>query len=229
LSVIAKQGRLRITLAQLARNRRFKCGRGLAPLVGVGGGNAGGWSDQVDLREVETINPPSDGCEVAAIDDLLTRWLRATILGGRAWGAGYYGWSMISGLQALLLNVACVGWLARLHAAGRPSPSPSAGGAQTKHDNQPRERAGVRVQHHLAAPTPSPPAPLPRDSCEGAGSGITIIDIRAALGRIDRTAGRAKWLGSSAERLRLAYLNMDDGLRRLLQRYTATPLIMDES
>ena len=37
---------------------------------------------------------------------------------------------------------------------------------------------------------------------------------------LDRTAGRAKWLASSAERLRLAYLNMDDGLRRLLLRYT---------
>jgi lysine-N-methylase len=255
LGVIARQGRLRTIFAQLARSRRFKSGRGRAPLVGVGGpamdgaNGEGGWSDQVDLREVEMIHPATDAREVAAIDDLLTRWLRATILGGRAWGAGYYGWSMISGLQALLLNVACVGWLARLHAAGRPSPSPSAGGGTANHADGPRERAGVRVQSASPLPersqsrrgdegakgglersgppsasldhAPHPPSnPLP----QGRGKAITLIDVRAALGRIDRTAGRAKWLASSAERLRLAYLNMDDGLRRLLARYAATSM-----
>ena len=161
LSTIAKQGRLRITLAQLGRNRRFKSGRGLSPLIGVG------WK-RAPMETVSAIATASDSAHARAIDDLLTRWLRATILGGRAWGAGYYGWSMVDGLQALLLNAACVGWLARLHAAGE------------------------------------------------ARSSLQIEDVRAALGRVDRTAGRAKWLGASAERLRLAYLIMDDGLRRVL-------------
>lgn len=183
LSVIARQGRLRITLAQLARNRRFKSGKGVSPHIGWGTaaesesdsqspgtpvpGTANDHVRAVDLREVDFIRGASDPSQIELIDDLLTRWLRATVLGGRAWGAGYYGWPMIDGLQALLLNIACVGWLARLHAAG------------------------VKWQE------------------------IAIEDVRAALGRVDRTAGRAKWLGTSAERLRLAFLNMDDGLRRV--------------
>lgn len=181
LSVIAKQGRLRITLAQLARNRRFKSGKGPAPHIGWGAAEIVRSDSQspgtpvpgtaIDLREVDSIRGASDLAQIEMIDDLLTRWLRATVLGGRAWGAGYYAWSMVDGLQALLLNVACVGWLARLHAAGS------------------RRQA------------------------------ITIEDVRAALGRVDRTAGRAKWLGTSAERLRLAFLNMDDGLRRVIVDY----------
>jgi len=173
LGMIARQGRWRITLAQLSRNRRFKSGRGAAPRIGPDWGEA-------DLRDVESIDPARDLVEAQMIDDLLTRWLRATVLGGRAWGAGYYGWSMVAGLQALLLNAACVAWLARLHAAGR-------------------------VGRPAATDAP--------------GGSLGIVDVRAALGRIDRTAGRAKWLGSSAERLRLAYLNMHDGLRRLLAGY----------
>ena len=161
LSTIARQGRLRITLGQLGRNRRFKSGRGPAPVIGPG------WKS-VNLKRVSAIAPACDDPHAAAIDDLMTRWLRATILGSRAWGAGYYGWSMVDGLQALLLNAACVGWLARLHAAGE-------------------ERTSLQIE-----------------------------DARAALGRVDRTAGRAKWLGSAAERLRLAYLNADEGLRRVV-------------
>lgn len=159
---IARQGRLRTTLSQLARSRRLKSGRGKAPSIGVG------WPSDVDLAGVESIAPAS-GEDAAVIDDLMTRWLRATVLGGRAWGAGYYGWSMTSGLQATLLNAACAGWLARLHAKGRGSQA------------------------------------------------IDLADVKAAIGRIDRTSGRAKWLGSKAERLRLAFLGMDDGLRRLLR------------
>jgi Fe-S-cluster containining protein len=167
LGIIARQGRLRTTLGQLSRNRRFKSARGMSPHIGQG------WNI-VELREVETIAPASDANEVEAIDDLMTRWLRATVLGSRAWGMGYYGWSMINGLQTIMLNIACVGWLARLHAAGE----------------------GRRT--------------------------LAVQDVRAAIGRIDRTAGRAKWLGSSAERLRLGFLNMDDGLRRLIAGYVMT-------
>jgi hypothetical protein len=220
LGVIAKQGRLRTTFGQLQRNRRFKSGRGMSPHIGEG------WS-RVDLRAVATIEPAGDAHEVAAIDDLITRWLRASVLGSRTWGAGYYGWSMIGGLQAMMLNIACVGWLARLHAAGRmTSPSPSADNGQTNHNDRPRERAGVRVhdQRTADARTPSLPAPLPRNISEGEGRRLTIADIRAAIGRIDRTSGRAKWLGSSAERLRLGFLHMDDGLRRLIAQHSAVTI-----
>lgn len=162
LSGIEKSGRLGIILSQLSRSRRFARGVGIAPKIGEG------WAENVSLAGVEDIKPASDVDTVAAIDDLITRWLRATVLGGRAWGSGYYGWPAVEGLQAMLLNVAVVGWLARLHAAGR---------------------------------------------------GIDCVDleaVRAAVGRVDRTSGRALWLGSAAERMRLGYLQIDDGLRRLL-------------
>jgi hypothetical protein len=42
-------------------------------------------------------------------------------------------------------------------------------------------------------------------------------DARDALGRIDRHAGRAPWLGSVGERLRLEYFRLDDGLRRIVR------------
>jgi hypothetical protein len=55
-----------------------------------------------------------------------------------------------------------------------------------------------------------------------AGEGRDSIgpaDVRRALARVDRHAGRAPWLGSASERLRLRYLQQDDGLRRLLTTY----------
>lgn len=169
LNAIERQGRLRLIIGQLSRSRRFKSGRGLAPPIGAE------WP-RIELANVEAMAYTTSAQDAELIDDLLTRYTRACVLGRRYWGASYYGWNMIGGLQALLFNVACVGWLSRLHAAGR-------------------------------ADTTSGPIP------------IDIVDVRAALGRVDRTAGRAKWLGSTGERLRLGYLNMDDGLRRLLQRY----------
>lgn len=165
LRQIETVGRVRTTLRQLGRNRRFRKGRGAMPKVGEG------WPDDVRLPEVEAVGPASSFEDVEAIDDLVTRYLRASILSARSWGAGYYGWPVVRGLSALLLNVAAIGWLARLHAAG-----------------QERER-------------------------------ITIEDVRAAVSRVDRTSGRAKWLGGVSEKLRLRYLSMDDGLRALLSAY----------
>ncbi len=194
LNAIESQGRLRLTLSQLMRSRRFKSGRGIAPKVGQG------WPDDVALPRVAEVGAARDAGSSGAIDDLMTRYLRATVLGGRAWGPGYYGWPMIAGLQAVLLNAACVGWLARLHAAGRAlSPSPSGRGQVTVGDSPGR-----------GANDPD------RANLHG-NIVIDIIDVRAALGRVDRSAGRAKWLGGTAERLRLVYLNLDDGLRRVLQ------------
>jgi hypothetical protein len=58
---------------------------------------------------------------------------------------------------------------------------------------------------------------LARLHAAGAGRGApSIDDVRAALSRVDRASGRAPWIGSRAERLRLSYLRLDDGLRRIL-------------
>jgi len=164
LNSIKGRGRLRIILSQLSRSRRFRIGKGLVPRIGVD------WiGSETRFDAVKSIAIANDDGQSMAIDDLMTRWLRATILGQRAWGAGYYGWPIIPGIQAMLLNAACIGWLARLHAAGHQRPS------------------------------------------------IDIVDVRAALGRIDRAAGRAPWLGSAIERMRLRFLQMDDGLRRVVE------------
>jgi hypothetical protein len=166
---IAQRGRLRIILGQLQRSRRFKRGRGIMPRIGLE------WPVTNVLGEdVERVGPAVDTGESAAIENLVARWLRATVLGHRAWGAGYYGWPIVSGLQAMMLSAACLGWLARLHAAGRG---------------------------------------LDR---------VDVIAVRAALGRVDRSSGRARWLGSRLERLRLRFLAADDGLRQLLRAYRLT-------
>ena len=81
LSVIEKQGRLRMTLSQLMRNRRFKRGKGLAPQIGEG------WSADVQLERVDAIKPSTyrrdrlvssrSATQQHPIDDLITRYLRA--------------------------------------------------------------------------------------------------------------------------------------------------------
>jgi hypothetical protein len=43
---------------------------------------------------------------------------------------------------------------------------------------------------------------------------VELADMEAAVARIDRTAGRAPWLATPGERLRLSFLVLDDGLRR---------------
>ncbi len=160
---LRRVGRLRAVLGQAMRSRAFAKGRGSVPATGDT------WPQGATFAEVEATAGALQGADLPAIDDLLTRWTRATVLGGRAWGSGFYGWPMVRGLQAMSLNAACVLWLARAHAAacGRDAPS--------------------------------------------------IVDARAALGRVDRASGRAPWLGSRAEALRLRYLCEDDGLRRVLR------------
>jgi lysine-N-methylase len=161
---LARESRWRTTLRQLVRSRRFSRGRGAVPAVGPG------WPEAVPFAAIEAVAPPWLGGDLAANDELLTRWLRATIHGRRAWGPGYYGWSIPMGLASLTLNLAAVAWLARLRAAGREA------------------------------------------------SECAIGDVRAGLGRVDRVAGRAPWLGSRAEDLRIRWLAIDDGLRRILGR-----------
>jgi lysine-N-methylase len=155
------RGRWRTVLGQLLSSRAFTRGRGQVPAV------ARGLLSGCDFAAIDAVPTLSESPDRDAIDQLLSRYARATLLGNRGWGAGYYGWPAIRGLQALVLNIACTAWLARALAAKRG---------------------------HAAA---------------------TIDDVRDALGRIDRHAGRAPWLGSVGERLRLEFFRLDDGLRRI--------------
>ena len=151
---------IRARLSQWNRSRRFSRGRGVVPSL------ARGWRLPEDFESIEAMPKVDATGEIA---DLVIRWLRASILGGRAWGTGYYGWPIADGVQALALDVACLGWLARAHAAG-----------------------------------------------EGTAA-VDLASVAEALGRIDRARGRAVWLGSAGERLRLRYFAADDGLRRLVR------------
>ncbi|MBL9149768.1 MAG: YkgJ family cysteine cluster protein [Phycisphaerae bacterium] len=159
---LAKRGRLRTTLSQLSRSRAFRRGSGKVPRIGDG------FAEGIAFADVAKVRPLMESPDLAAIDELLVRYHRASLHGRRLWGAGYYGWSVRDGLAAHVLNVACVGWLAQVRAAGAGRTAPS------------------------------------------------IDDVRVALGRVDRMAGRAPWLGAVTERLRLRYLALDDGLRRVV-------------
>ena len=147
-------------MEQWSRSRRFTKGRGRVP------GLARGWKVPASFQDIDALPAIQAGPDIA---DLVERWLRSTIRGGRAWGSGYYGWSIVDGLQALSLDAACLGWLSRAHAAGEGAPE------------------------------------------------VTIGSVDEAMGRIDRARGRAVWLGSAGERLRLRYFHADDGLRRLVR------------
>ncbi len=157
-------GRFLSTISQLQRSRLWR--RGIAdsvvPLIGVG------WPTSATFGQVARINRVRASPEISACDELVSRWIRSSIEGGRIWGTGYYGWSAVDGLASVVLSAATIGWLSRLHA----------------------------VQSHEDAPR--------------------LANVQAAVGRIDRTAGRAVWLGGWSERMRLAYLIRDDGLRRLI-------------
>jgi len=156
------RGRLRSVLDQLVRSRRFSAGRGAAPALGPD------WPAGLRLEGAERVAGVGESGELAAIDDLVTRWMRTAVRGRRRWGAGHYGFPVPLGLVALAVDVAAAGWLARLRASSR-----------------------------------------------GEGAAVRHEDAVAAVGRVDRTSGRAPWLGSRAERLRLGWLALDDGLRRI--------------
>lgn len=159
---LQRAGRWRAVLAQYLRSRAFAKGRGAVPATGDR------WPVGATFAQVGRTASVLSSPDLPAVDDLFTRWLRATVLGGRAWGSGFYGWPMIQGMQGMALNAACALWLARAHAAANGRAVPA------------------------------------------------FEDAEAAVGRVDRASGRAPWLGSRAEALRLRYLCVDDGLRRCL-------------
>lgn len=158
------RGRVRSVVDQLLRSRRFASGRGEAPALGPD------WPAGLRLDGAESVGPACDSADIAAIDDLVIRWMRSALRGRRRWGAGHYGFPVTLGLVSLAVDLAAAGWLARLRASAR-----------------------------------------------GEGAAVTRDDVAAAVGRIDRTSGRAPWLGSRSERLRLRYLALDDGLRRAVR------------
>jgi lysine-N-methylase len=147
---LMRAGRLRSVLSQWRRSRAWAAGRGVAPGIP-------GWP-VVRFGGVESVRGLFSGPESSQIDELFRRWIRASLLGGRAWGSGLYGLPVIEGVAFLALNVLCAAWLARAHAsaAGRDAP--------------------------------------------------TLDDATVAVGRVDRSSGRARWLGSRGERLRVQWL-----------------------
>ena len=154
---LQRMGRLRGVLAQWRRSRAWSRGRGVVPAIS-------GWPT---LRFDAMASAPRlfAGTDAVAIDELMRRWLRATVLGGRAWGSGLYGLSVSEGVAFVALNATCVAWLACARAAS-----------------------------------------------SGRGE-VQLEDVGEAIGRVDRTSGRAPWLGSSGERQRVGFLCYGDAIR----------------
>lgn len=159
----------RRALRQFWTNHQFSRGRGALPVR-----ISGDWPVGLRMECVAEVGPAVDPEHVAWIDSLMTRYTCARLVGGRTFGPGYYGFDIVTGLEALWLMIAATGWLARLHAAG----------------------------YNRSALEPR--------------------DVEAALIRTDRAAGRAPWLGSPSERLRLNYLARAQGIRRLRRRFRLT-------
>ncbi|MBI4716535.1 MAG: YkgJ family cysteine cluster protein [Planctomycetes bacterium] len=93
---------------QLRAARCFRRGKGLVPRLP-------GARRDVTFQRVEAVPRPKErGRE---IEDLLLRYLLARIDGHSCFGDGYYGWPVLTGLSALWLSLAVIGWLARYSAA----------------------------------------------------------------------------------------------------------------
>lgn len=83
---------------------RFRAGRGSVPTLP-------GFVGEARFESVESVC--ADPGDPARVEDLLLRYLIARLEGRSVFGAGYYGWSVVNGLAALLLSVAAAGWIAR--------------------------------------------------------------------------------------------------------------------
>lgn len=161
---LQRSGRLRGVLAQWRRSRAWSRGRGVAPAIS-------GWPE---LRFDAMASAPRlfAGVQSAEIDELMRRWLRATVLGGRAWGSGLYGMAVSEGVAMVALNAVCATWLACARAA-------SSGRSE-----------------------------------------VLVEDLGEAIGRVDRSSGRAPWLGSRGERQRVAFLCHVDAIRSAVRQLT---------
>ena len=110
------RGRIRSVLSQLVRSRSMRRGRGCTPHL------TAALPQGVDFRAIEGVAPFDESPDSESISELWLRYLRASLYSGRLWGSAYYGWSVIDGLQALVLNLACISWLAKLSSAAESRP-----------------------------------------------------------------------------------------------------------
>lgn len=102
---------LRFRLNQLNRARAMSAGVGAMPMLpGVIGTPA--------FDAIERVVPDASLSE-KEVDGLLLRYLLARFEGRSVFGPGYYGFSIVEGVAALQLSIACIGWLARSLAAAR--------------------------------------------------------------------------------------------------------------
>ena len=107
--------RVRATLGQFLRHGAWKRGGESARVPAIGRAT----ESMPTFGEVGTVGGLRASTESDEIGELIARWTRASLEGGRVWGSGYYGWDAIAGVGALALNVSCALWLAPLHAARR--------------------------------------------------------------------------------------------------------------
>ena len=190
---LLKRGKVASVFGQWSRSRKWAAGKGMTPKTqGFCSIDFAGFENTIgvfaiqlngDVQVQKTAPQVSSLHSLArefaaaitqqqdavAMDDLLQRWIRATILGGRAWGSGLYGLPIDQGLGLILVNLLTALWLARFHAAGR--------GAQS----------------------------------------VSLLDLEVAVGRVDRTSGRAVWLATAGERLRVKWLSHSDSMRLLVR------------
>jgi len=190
---LLKRGKVASVFGQWSRSRKWAAGKGMTPKTqGFCSIDFAGFENTIgvfaiqlngDVQVQKTAPQVSSLHSLArefaaaitqqqdavAMDDLLQRWIRATILGGRAWGSGLYGLPIDQGLGLILVNLLTALWLARFHAAGR--------GAQS----------------------------------------VSLLDLQVAVGRVDRTSGRAVWLATAGERLRVKWLSHSDSMRLLVR------------
>lgn len=108
---IKRRGHWRLVLHQLHMSRRFAAGTGTAPSFGRE------WPAPLRIEHAATVQPAADFEDRVRITELITRFITMNLRSGRTWGTGYYGWSMVSGLQAAAVAMAATHWLARLHAS----------------------------------------------------------------------------------------------------------------
>ena len=181
---LLKRGKMVSVFGQWARSRKWAVGKGISPqttgfrsvdfasfesTLGVFDAPKTLISDgtSISVEAAKNTLTDSQSHDAEAMDDLLQRWIRATILGGRAWGSGLYGLPIDQGLGLIVVNLLTALWLARFNAAGRGA------------------------QH------------------------VSLLDLQVAVGRVDRTSGRAVWLATAGERLRVKWLSHSDSLRLL--------------
>ena len=111
---LLKRGKVASVLSQWARSRKWAAGSGISPET-TGFCSVDFVSFETTFGVFETPSPSieapkntltdSQSHDANAMDDLLQRWIRASILGGRAWGSGLYGLPIDQGLGLIMVNL----------------------------------------------------------------------------------------------------------------------------